>query len=178
MVTPLGEAKTSMLVPPLLAIAYVLLGHVLPSIASKMVPTSLIAPLPLPRSIRVIAAVSSTAAIVRASALLADAGGGAGPLVLLCAMALAQWLLLDGSAASLALATAAAVLGPLAELPLMAAGGWEYIRPDYWPLTPLGLGPDSGAGWAGLSSLTGPCYFAVTTDAIALGRWLRGARRS
>ena len=56
-------------------------------------------------------------------------------------------------------------------------GGWHYLAPDYFPLTFL---VDGGGGlrdaWAasGLSSLTGPCYAAVTTDAIALGRWFAG----
>jgi len=62
---------------------------------------------------------------------------------------------------------------PGAEIPFMAAGCWHYISPDYWPLAAVGLGPDSSTPWAGLSAITGPCYFAVTTDAIAIGRWLQ-----
>ena len=59
--------------------------------------------------------------------------------------------------------------GPLAELPIMAAGAWHYVSPDYFPLAALGVDP--AVGWSGLASITAPCYFAVTTDAIALGRW-------
>ena len=68
------------------------------------------------------------------------------------------------------LAAVAAVGGPICELPIMAAGCWHYLpsAADYYPLEALGMG---AASWAGLSSITGPCYWAVTMDAIALGRW-------
>jgi hypothetical protein len=179
--TVFGVAKTSMIVPPLLATAYALLGGVLPDITRRLVGSATFTPpFHLSTAQSALLAVCTTAAIVRVSGSLASAGSAAGPLpfALLCAMALAQWRALDGSAASLALAAAAAILGPIAETPFMAAGAWAYAHPDYWPLAPLGLGPAAGAGWAGLSSLTGPCYFAVTTDAIALGRWLADAQRA
>jgi len=73
------------------------------------------------------------------------------------------------------LALAAGVFGPLAEIPLMLAGAWHYLTPDYFPLDALaslfseGLVVDDPSS-SGLASITGPCYFAVTTDAIALGR--------
>ena len=89
-----------------------------------------------------------------------------------------QWRLLDGSRASLALALLAAVGGPLAELPLMKLGAWHYLTPDYWPLAAWSCGPGTGNEWAGLSAITGPCYFAVTTDAIALGRWFGSEQES
>ena len=54
-----------------------------------------------------------------------------------------------------------AVAGPLAEIPFMQLGCWHYYSPDYFPF---------GQDLPGLSSLTGPCYFAVTQDAQALGR--------
>ena len=80
-----------------------------------------------------------------------------------------------GAWASLALALLAGVGGPLCELPIMELGAWHYIAPDYFPLrTILGDGSDA---WAGLAGVTGPCYFAVTTDAIALGRWVGGGGR-
>ena len=53
----------------------------------------------------------------------------------------------------------------------MKLGAWHYLTPDYWPLAAWSCGPGTGNEWAGLSAITGPCYFAVTTDAIALGRW-------
>ena len=62
------------------------------------------------------------------------------------------------------------------ELPLMSIGCWSYLSPDYFPLQPLlgadfGISGAAGSAWAGLNYVTAPCYFAVTTDAIALGRW-------
>ena len=42
----------------------------------------------------------------------------------------------------------------------MELGLWTYFEPDYFPVN----------GAPGISSLTGPCYFAVTQDAVALGR--------
>ena len=53
----------------------------------------------------------------------------------------------------------------------MKLGAWHYLTPDFWPLAAWSLGAGTGNEWAGLSAITGPCYFAVTTDAIALGRW-------
>lgn len=91
---------------------------------------------------------------------------------------LAEWRCLDGTWSSLALALIVAVGGPLAELPFLYAGAWHYTAPDYFPLSLLGadalLGGSTDA-WAGLNWITAPCYFAVTTDAIALGRWLTPA---
>ena len=123
---------------------------------------------------RALLAVTSTAAILRCSAILTTAGMSSDKaLGILSILALLQWALLDGVFSSLLLAFVLAIGGPLAEIPFMAAGCWHYIAPDYWPLSALGLGANSGTPWAGLSALTGPCYFAVTTDSIALGRWLR-----
>jgi hypothetical protein len=71
--------------------------------------------------------------------------------------------------------------GPLCELPFVASGCWHYIpsAADYYPLrglveflVPYYHDIDTyGLSNLALSSITGPCYFAVTTDAIALGRW-------
>ena len=89
-------------------------------------------------------------------------------LLLLFALCLAQWRTLDGTLSSVLLAAAAAVAGPLAELPIMYLGCWHYTAPDYFPLIT--------DAWAGLNVITAPCYFAVTTDAIALGRWFSEPR--
>ena len=127
---------------------------------------------------RAILAVTSTCLIIKASELLISAGvSGAIALLLLMLLAFFQWAVLDGRLFALALALVAAVGGPLAELPLMWLGAWHYTAPDYWPLAAFGLGATSGAAWAGLSMTTGPCYFAVTTDAIALGRLFASWRR-
>ena len=52
--------------------------------------------------------------------------------------------------------------GPLCELLLMAAGCWHYLSPICWPLAAVGFGPEQlpGSAWAGLLSLTAPCYSA------------------
>ncbi|CAE7848827.1 ANK1 [Symbiodinium sp. KB8] len=178
----LGVARTSLLVPPLLAVAYALLGSVLPSLAASILGSRNAENLPLLRGLspltRAILAVTSTCLIIKASELLISAGfSGATALPLLMLLAFFQWAVLDGRLFALVLALIAAIGGPLAELPLMWLGAWHYTAPDYWPLAAFGLGPASGAAWAGLSMTTGPCYFAVTTDAIALGRLFASWRR-
>jgi len=79
--------------------------------------------------------------------------------------------------------------GPLSELPFVANGFWHYLpeSADYLPLSgdlfrPGGVADAVaskilGEGYNGLalSSITGPCYFAVTMDAIALGRYFYGS---
>jgi hypothetical protein len=119
-------------------------------------------------------------------------------VLILSLAALGQWSWLDQTRTSLVSALLAAFLGPLCELPLCAHGYWHYLSQacDYFPLEALLAGlhnNDEAAGVAstgavdfvsnlvwgedydprdlGLASITGPCYFAVTTDAIALGRW-------
>jgi hypothetical protein len=74
-------------------------------------------------------------------------------------------------------------------LPFIAAHCWTYwptASDAYYPLRDLvawssSLGPPLAQMVAGgvsdydslmLNSITGPCYFAVTMDAIAIGRWL------
>lgn len=167
----LGIAKTSLLIPPLLALAYALLGGVFPPLAMAFVGGSPPSPRGAPGPTAALA-VSSTVAIIKLSELLQQAGLPPAVALLLLALPCAlQWRLLDGSRASLALALLAAVGGPLAELPLMKLGAWHYLTPDFWPLAAWSLGAGTGNEWAGLSAITGPCYFAVTTDAIALGRW-------
>ena len=170
--------RTSLLIPPLLGVAYAVIGGALPALVSSVIPGALVPrPTPfLPRALaplpRAVAAVLSTCAIIKLSELLVVAALPApSPLLILFAAAVAQWYLLDGRPAILALALVVAIGGPLCELPLMAAGCWHYLSPDYWPLAAVGFGPEQlpGSAWAGLLSLTAPCYFAVTTDAVALG---------
>jgi hypothetical protein len=220
-------SRRSLLIPPLLALAYALLGGVFPPLAMAFVGGSPPSPRGAPGPTAALA-VSSTVAIIKLSELLQQAGLPPAVALLLLALPCAlQWRLLDGSRASLALALLAAVGfserlnapsqqrqsgpptarcalapahgwpawappcspgasgaakdvdftasnhpgGPLAELPLMKLGAWHYLTPDFWPLAAWSLGAGTGNEWAGLSAITGPCYFAVTTDAIALGRW-------
>lgn len=139
-------------------------------------------------------AVSSTAAIIKLSEVLQthdsfqigadifnmDAGI---KLQLMTLADASQWIILDRTPVALIAATITAVGGPLSELPFVSAGFWDYIpeAADYTPLAMI----QPGATVEGLltsvlgdnyrdltlSSITGPCYFAVTLDAIALGRY-------
>ena len=172
----LVDARTSALVPPLLFLAYAILGGVGPAIAEALLPSRDDDDAPASamaargRATTALLAVASTIGIIKLSELLVLASvPPAAALALLLSLCALQWRLLDGRASSVALAALAAVGGPLAELPIMAAGAWHYVSPDYFPLAAFGVDP--AVGWSGLASITAPCYFAVTTDAIALGRW-------
>jgi hypothetical protein len=100
-------------------------------------------------------------------------------LAVMLVAAVSQWALLDGTPAALLAASITSLGGPLSELPFVANGFWHYLPQagDYLPLANAELG--NAATWLlgdkyqdlALSSITGPCYFAVTMDAIALGRW-------
>ena len=210
----IGALHTSLLVPPLLAVAYVILGYVLPTLMGTVVQGGITASAPMTSRRRAALAVTTTVVIIKASELLSLSSiPAAGSVAILAAACLVQWASLDGAWASLLLALLAGFAGPLCELPLIQLGCWHYVRgqvskpgtsalptasslilrvphtllthwsgarlapnqlaPDYYPLADvadtLGVG-----SWAGLRSITGPCYFAVTTDAIAVGRWLAG----
>lgn len=106
-------------------------------------------------------------------------------LLVMTLSAIFQWALLDRSIAALLVATAAAIGGPVTELPFVGHGIWTYTEQaaNYFPLqsvtidnslilqiSQILLGTSNYQDLA-LSSITGPCYFAVTMDAIALGRW-------
>ena len=125
-----------------------------------------------PQSATAALAVGSTVAIIKLSEQLFVTLEPAAGVALLSLACLLQWALLDGAWASLALALIVAIGGPLAEIPFLVSGCWHYLSPDYFPLA--GLLADDSATATGLNYITGPCYFAVTTDAIALGRWLAG----
>jgi hypothetical protein len=83
-----------------------------------------------------------------------------------------QWAVLDRTVVSLITATIVSVGGPLSELPFIANDFWVYIpkAADYFPLRDFTFVPEDVQCLA-LSSITGPCYFAVTMDAIALARF-------
>ena len=143
---------------------------------------------------RAYVAVITTALIIKLSDLLVThqliVPGGDGPpdpqlsIAIMLGISLSQWLLLDGTWAALLAAAVTAFGGPLSELPFVAAGCWHYIpsAADYVPLAP---GFEDGGmldtivtfllgenySELALSSITGPCYLAVTNDSIALGRW-------
>ena len=188
---------SSWAVPPLLGTAYIVLGYILPRVIEVLTNTSgddnirNINKDELKR--KAILAVTSTAVIIKLSELLqthATIGLGDHQIILdaktsLEIMAVSdaiQWVVLDGTPIALVASCITAIGGPLSELPFVANGFWHYLpqSADYLPLsggsegladiiatTILGKGYKSLA----LSSITGPCYFAVTMDAIALGRY-------
>ncbi|CAM9355243.1 unnamed protein product [Heterosigma akashiwo] len=186
---------SSWTVPPLLGIAYVVLGGILPRVFQSFLPskdTEKQAPKmeKSPSELRntALVAVTTTALIIKLSEILETNPGlldssEANILVMIMA-AVGQWAILDGTLAALLAATITSVGGPLSELPFVANGFWHYLPEagDYLPLSNLGSIPsqlDALFSWGlgenykdlALSSITGPCYFAVTMDAIALGRW-------
>ena len=141
---------------------------------------------------KAIMAVLSTAAIIKLSEYLEvvhPLPSSVAQVGVLLLLALSQWALLDGTTAALWAASVTSIGGPLSELPFVAHHMWEYLPQagDYFPLAGLSspnnnnlqpvltslLGDDYAS--LALSSITGPCYFAVTMDAIALGRWFDGA---
>ena len=109
-------------------------------------------------------------------------------LLVMIIAAIFQWVLLDRSGISLLIATLTAIGGPLAELPFVGHGVWTYLdeAANYFPLQNINnndlsflqlqqllqvtFGTSNYRDLA-LSTITGPCYFAVAMDAIALGRW-------
>lgn len=181
--------RTSWYIPPLLGVAYIVLGAILPRIASLLMAktheTSTIVKEEKSSSsselrTKAILAVSTTALIIKLSEYLETSSlfsSSEMNLLVMIAAALTQWGLLDGTLASLITAVIVAIGGPLSELPFVAAGFWHYLpqASDYFPLKDLDwdilklLGDDYQD--LALSSITGPCYFAVTMDAIALSRW-------
>ena len=163
---------SSWLVPPLLGIAYVVLGGILPRLFESVVgsgtPIAATTTTDNHYDRKALLAVLSTAGIILLSDVLVTlttTGSSEQHVLVLLAVALCQWAWLDGTLAALLAASLTSLGGPLSELPFVAAGVWEYLPSvaDYVPW--------NGEWWA-LSSITGPCYFAVTMDAIALGRWL------
>lgn len=145
--------------------------------------------------IRAILAVTTTAMIIKLSEFLETHPGIFGtssepvsvPVLLMILACVSQWALLDGSLGAFFLATVTAIGGPLAELPFVGHGAWTYIESaaDYFPLQNFAIAESnnllsqisqalfgtSNYQDLALSSITGPCYFAVAMDAIALGRW-------
>lgn len=188
---------TSLWVPPLLGFAYVVLGGVLPRWLSSAAtknnrPASMIMMI---RSYnndddddderttlrnKAYLAVLSTALLIKMSEILETQSlvslttttTTTTNIGILVCLALLQWAWLDGTFVAFLLATIASIGGPWSELPFVAAHVWEYLSPDVFPLSDLPfVDADSPLAQLGLNRITGPCYFAVTMDAIALGRW-------
>jgi hypothetical protein len=195
---------SSWTVPPLLGIAYVILGGVVPrifeSILGSFLPQAIaksqttnitVSDVDTERSTidtlrsKAFFAVTSTALIVKLSeylethpsTFLGDQSTGVLSLLMAAVM---QWALLDGTIVALVTATVTSIGGPLSELPFVANGFWEYLdtAADYFPLQNVPSGNKvlelilcHNYSDLALSTITGPCYFAVAMDAIALGRW-------
>jgi len=192
-----GPVHTSLLIPPLLGIAYVVLGGILPGVSTWIVEnifseetkelnddgTNL--PPIKPETVRSPArtsiqkaalAVASTVVIIKLSEILQTSAqfDSKSSLFIMATAAFFQWIVLDGTLPSLLAATVTALGGPLSELPFVASGCWHYLdsASDYFPLSAIGeLIDNAGLSTLALSSITGPCYFAVTMDAIALRRY-------
>jgi hypothetical protein len=182
---------SSWTVPPLLGIAYVILGGVLPRLFELLLSNEEVS-LQSSKLIlqqRAILAVGTTALIIKLSEFLETHPSvtdslfsfdrSVAHLTVMLVASLSQWAILDGTIPALLVATLTSIGGPLSELPFVAHGVWEYLdaAADYVPLQNF---PDNevlqsilGEEYQNLalSSITGPCYFAVTMDAIALGRW-------
>jgi hypothetical protein len=217
---------SSWCVPPLLGIAYIVLGGVLPRILQNIITivrdkvstttttsttrsdsTTKTKPIEKPPSslilgFKAILAVLSTAMIILFSqylilhpnesnygiidntAVFESSDKLEQHLLILMTAAITQWAYLDGTLVAFLTASMTSVFGPLSELPFIAHHIWEYI-PDagdiYLPLQSIestsipgqflqGTLGDEYASLA-LNGVTGPCYFAVTMDAIAIGRF-------
>jgi hypothetical protein len=106
-------------------------------------------------------------------------------LLILLTAAITQWAYFDGTIVSLIVASMAMIGGPLSELPFVAHHIWDYLPEAgdmYVPLQAIErssipgqflhyvLGDDYAT--LALNGITGPCYFAVTMDAIAIGRFV------
>jgi hypothetical protein len=185
---------SSWYVPPLLGVAYLVLGGVLPRLFETLLESLPIQNIRPARSTgselrtRAITAVATTALIIKLSEFLETnaavtdniipLGRPEAHIFVMLVAVLSQWALLDGSIAALLLGIITSIGGPLSELPFVASDFWVYIEQagDYLPLVNIDSGLlESLLGenyqTLALSSITGPCYFAVTMDAIALGRW-------
>jgi hypothetical protein len=177
--------ETSFFIPPLLALAYVVLGGLLPKLIGSIVPEESETVHFKNLKAKAILAISSTAIIVKISEYLQThdiSSLCAHPitflsvseinLVIMVIASVLQWVVLDRTVVSLITATIVSIGGPLSELPFIANDFWVYIpdAADYFPLHDLAFVPEDYRCLA-LSSITGPCYFAVTMDAIALARF-------
>ena len=216
---------SSWCVPPLLGLAYIVLGGVLPRIlqnimslvrdniattsTSSTTRTTEKPPTTLQLGIKAVLAVLSTAMIILCSqylivhpnesnygiidntAVFESSDKLEQHLLILMTAAITQWAYLDGTLVAFLTASMTSFLGPLSELPFLAHHIWEYL-PDagdiYVPLQNIDRVSVPGQFLQGvlgeeyntlaLNGVTGPCYFAVTMDAIAIGRYFTSIEAS
>lgn len=200
------------MVPPLLGIAYVVLGYIIPRVIElvlnwQAVPVDVVdgdgdgyddnVVHDKELQNKAVSAVASTALIIKLSEVLQTHNtinwwghpimlDSKLNLILMAASDAAQWAILDRTPVACLAAIIVAFGGPLAELPFVANGFWHYLpqSSDYLPLSGDLFQAGSIANRIAtnllgerysdlaLSSITGPCYFAVTMDAIALSRYI------
>ena len=205
---------SSLFIPFLLGLSYVVLGNIIPQLFSILLPqTDEFTSGVLKKAeraedneenkrlscavehlqLKAFLAVSSTGFIIKLSAFLELHSLGAPiNLLLMSIMGLLQWYCLDQTLVALLIGIVVGIGGPLAELPFIAYGFWHYLpsAANYFPLSGaanmlLASGWEIGGdilkssmqeySTLGLSGITGPCYFAVTMDAIALGRYFEAS---
>lgn len=221
---------SSWIVPPLLGIAYVILGVIMPRLVGQLlgIAASQAPNLPTTSSSqenrvtlqrKAIIAVATTALLILSSAILETSfqeeywnqqqdlssindmfqsmemlNAKRMEQGILTLLAILQWAWLDTSRSSLWIGILAYFGGPLCELPFCGHDLWHYLpeASDFFPLASFPLTDGNEAvvsflAWImgsdnfqalSLSSITGPCYFAVTTDAIAVARWLESTESS
>lgn len=196
--------NSSWLVPPLLGMAYVILGSVLPRIITAALEAlggdketfrTESTPSPKTRKALALSSLVITSLLVKLCEFCVTNRDVVAALPVLnslpippdvalsTAAVVATWVALDGTLPSLLLGIATYFGGPLSELPFIAAGAWHYVPEfaDSFPLEfvdPNGLVGRSlqfllGQSYPDLAmcSISNPCYFAITLNAIALGRW-------
>ena len=97
-------------------------------------------------------------------------------MALVTAAVLLVWALLDRTLASLVVATAAYLGGPWSEIPFMAAGARHYVA----AYADVGIDVPwlSHSSVMMMCSISHPCYFAITLNAVALRRWFQSSSRS
>ena len=155
--------QTAAWVPPLFALAALIIGGIDAVVSSQRPPPANLA---APRGWRVAGAVAAFVALYAFSALLATGLAPATEALVLWPLALLLWKAVDPTLASFVAGAATAVGGPAIEVALLGGGGlfaepfghlYAYGRPDV----------------LGVESWILPVYFAGGPSVALVSRWLR-----
>ena len=158
--------QTAVWVPPLFALAALIIGGIDAVVSSQRPPP---ADLAAPRGRRVAGAVAAFVALYAFSALLATGLAPPTEALVLWPLALLLWKACDPTLASFVAGAATAVGGPAIEVALLGGGGlfaepfghlYAYGRPDV----------------LGVESWILPVYFAGGPAVALVSRWLRRGR--
>ena len=158
--------QTAYWVPPLFALAALIIGGIDAVVSSQRPPPP---ELEKPRGRRVAGAVAAFVALYAFSALLATGLAPATEALVLWPIAVLLWKKYDPTLASFVAGAATAVGGPAIEVALLGGGGlfaepfghlYAYGRPDV----------------LGVESWILPVYFAGGPAVALVSRWLRGRR--